>query len=91
MLQERKAELTRTLESAASSEGPSDERDDSMMDKSKTTGGLRKSTKMRGGAKVNKELLDKLEKRIDACLTREENERINDDLQRALTSVTVFK
>ena len=62
-----------------------------MMDKSKTTGGLRKSTKMRGGAKVNKELLDKLEKRIDACLTREENERINNDLQRALTSVTVFK
>ena len=61
------------------------------MDKSKTTGGLRKSTKMRGGAKVNKELLDKLEKRIDACLTREENERINNDLQRALTSVTVFK
>lgn len=90
MLQERKDELTRTLESAASSEGPDDERDDTMMDKSKLTG-PRKSTKMRGGAKANKEMLEKLEKRIDECVTKEENMRIIDDLQRATTSVTVFK
>ena len=90
MLQERKDELTRTLESAVSSEGPDDERDDTMMDKSKLTG-LRKSTKMRGGAKANKEMLEKLEKRIDECVTKEENMRIIDDLQRATTSVTVFK
>ena len=95
-LQERKDELTRTLESASLSEpGNSDENRDTMMGEQPPKSKLQRKSKegkMRGGAKVSKELLDQLEKKIDEqCVSRDEHTSIVDDLQRALTSVTVFK
>lgn len=102
-LQERKDQLTKTLESATFSE--SEERDTMLgeqTNKSKSkltgaTGGMRKSKEGKargggGGAKANKEMLDKLEKKIDdECVSRNDFLGMTNDLQRALTSVTVFK
>lgn len=60
---------------------------------------MRKSTKAikqekgqpRTGAKANKEALDAIQKKLDQCIYREEFDKAQASVQRAITSVTVFK
>ena len=45
----------------------------------------------RTGAKANKEALEEIKRRLDNCIYREEFDKSQQGVQRAITSVTVFK
>ena len=63
---------------------------------SKERRGGRRAGKMakggeRPGAKANKEALEEIQRRLDQCVLKEEFEVVNEEVQRSVASVTVFR
>ena len=63
---------------------------------SKERRGGRRAGKMakggeRPGAKANKEALEEIQRRLDQCVLKEDFEVVNEEVQRSVASVTVFR
>ena len=45
----------------------------------------------RPGAKANKEALEEIQRRLDQCVLKEDFDVVNEEVQRSVASVTVFR
>lgn len=62
--------------------------------KERSKGGRRRNGKQsseRPGAKANKEAMEEVQRKLEQCVMRDDFEKVNEELQRAVSSVTIFR
>lgn len=59
--------------------------------KERSKGGRRRNGGERPGAKAAKEAMEEVQRKLEQCVMRDEFEKVNEELQRAVSSVTVFR
>ena len=63
--------------------------------KERSKGGRRRISKLPGGerpgAKANKEAMEEVQRKLEQCVMKEDFDKVNEELQRAVSSVTIFR